>query len=49
LGGEWCGGEGELEAVEAFFGEGWGVEGFFEEVAELVGDVSRCGELCELD
>ena len=45
LRGERCGGEGELEAVEAFFGEGWGLEGFFEQVAELIGDVvGGCGE-----
>ena len=40
---------GELEAVEAFFGEGWGLEGLFDEVAELIGDVFGCGEFCEFE
>jgi hypothetical protein len=44
LGGLRCGGECEFEAVEAFFGEGWGLEGFFDQIAELILDVNRRGE-----
>ena len=44
LSGEWCRGEGELEAVEAFFCEGRSGEGFLEEVTELVGYFVGGGE-----
>ena len=46
---EWCRGQREFEAVEAFFGEGWGLEGLFDEIAELVGDVLRRREFSEFD
>src|SRR5712671_2040687 len=46
---ERCGAEGEFEAVQAFFSEGWGLKGFFKQIAELVGDVGGGGEFRQLE